>query len=297
MEFKTITGLWKISPGADADGWGDCLKNGIIGIGWAHEKEDLHGLTKEEIIEYTRENWDAIKKPGYIASQLIDFIFNIQKGHIIVAYSAPSTIYGVGIVEKKGWKHNKDVGKAYWQANTRKVNWVKPFLKTKIDDPEIKSVLGKRDTILPIPKLFFIKKLLPLFSKQSNEINESLIKLEVGQNVYSSIEEDEQLISDESLEEKKKLRFHKSVERNPDLSKKAKEIHGYTCKACGFNFEEKYGEIGINYIEAHHIIPFAELEENAKVSPRKDMTVLCANCHRMIHRSKNTLNRFKMIIH
>ena len=290
MKNKTITGLWKISPGENADGWEDCLRNGTIGIGWAHKK-DLHGLTKEEIVEYTRENY-AARERTYIANQLIDFIFNIRKGHIIVAYSRPSTIYGIGVVEKKKWKYNKKVSSdTYWLRNTRKVKWIQPFAEMKIDDAKIISILGKWQTIIPIPKQFCVKKLLPLLPEKSKiEVYESFIQLEAEQNIYSSVEEDEQWIPDESIEEKKRLRHHKFVERNLNLSKKAKEIHGYTCTACGFNFEERYGEIGINYIEAHHRIPFAKLEKNAKVSPKNDMIVLCANCHRMIHKFNNTLD-------
>ncbi|HJH30065.1 MAG TPA: hypothetical protein C5S51_10330 [Methanosarcinaceae archaeon] len=112
------------------------------------------------------------------------------------------------------------------------------------------------------------------------------------------MEEDEQYISDESFEERKTLRYHKHVERNLKISKRTKEIHGYTCTACGFNFVKKYGEIGTNYIEAHHLTPFADLNENSKVSPKNDMTVLCANCHRMIHRLQNiSIGEFKKIIH
>ena len=116
---------------------------------------------------------------------------------------------------------------------------------------------------------------------------------------YSGIEEDEQSILNEFFEEKKKLHLHKSVERNQKLSNEAKEIHGYTCMACGFNFNVKYGDIGKNYIEAHHLVPFSKLEENAKLSPKKDFAVLCANCHRMIHKFETTPNieQFKKIIH
>lgn len=123
-------------------------------------------------------------------------------------------------------------------------------------------------------------------------------KFSGNENLFN-MEEDEQCISDESFEEKKTLRYHKFVERNSNLSKRTKEIHGYTCIACGFNFIKKYGEIGTNYIEAHHLIPFADLNENSKVSPKNDMTVLCANCHRMIHRLQNFSNieEFKKTIH
>ncbi|MBD1879501.1 HNH endonuclease [Coleofasciculus sp. FACHB-T130] len=101
------------------------------------------------------------------------------------------------------------------------------------------------------------------------------------------------------LEDLTKYRIHRRVERNQALCKKAKEIHGYICKACGFDFENRYGEIGRNYIEAHHIVPISSLEKTkVQLDPSKDFTVLCSNCHRMIHRIKPTpsLEEFKAII-
>lgn len=101
------------------------------------------------------------------------------------------------------------------------------------------------------------------------------------------------------LEDLTKYRIHRRVERNQALSKKAKEIHGYICKACGFDFEAFYGGIGRKYIEAHHNIPVSSLEKTKiQLDPAKDFTVLCSNCHRMIHRIKPTpsLEEFKVII-
>jgi 5-methylcytosine-specific restriction protein A len=39
------------------------------------------------------------------------------------------------------------------------------------------------------------------------------------------------------IEDLRKLRQHKRIDRNSKLSREAKRIHGTTCKACGFNFE------------------------------------------------------------
>ena len=292
MKIEPNTGIWKISPGEEGTGWEDCRKNGTIGIGWAHDT-DLHDYTEEEIEEYTEK--DGFEKPGYVANQLIKFIFQIKKGHIIVAYSSPSTIYGIGIVEQKNWKFNSSVkNNKYCLRNTRKVNWMESFLPQKIDEEEVISELGVRQTIKSIPKKLFIDKILPLIPENSKtKIYDQIISSEISD--FPSVEEDE---VDLSFKEKKKLRLHKSFDRDPKLIKEAKKIHGYTCMACGFNYKEKYGEIGEDYIEAHHLIPFAELDINANLSPKKDVAVLCANCHRMIHRFEDTSNieKFQKLI-
>jgi hypothetical protein len=59
------------------------------------------------------------------------------------------------------------------------------------------------------------------------------------------------------------------------------------CQACDLNFEERYGVIGKGFIEAHHLRPIASLKEGMAVSydVATDFVVLCANCHRMVHRT------------
>jgi len=97
--------------------------------------------------------------------------------------------------------------------------------------------------------------------------------------------------TDPNLEELLKegeAKFKKVVqyERNPKNRQKAIEIHGMTCKACGFNFFEMYGEHGAGYIEVHHLVPLHQYRESTPIDPSKDLTVLCSNCHQMIHRYK-----------
>lgn len=52
---------------------------------------------------------------------------------------------------------------------------------------------------------------------------------------------------------------------------------------CGFDFEEVYGAIGKAYAHVHHLRPLAECEEAMQVTLR-DLAIVCANCHAMIHR-------------
>lgn len=81
-----------------------------------------------------------------------------------------------------------------------------------------------------------------------------------------------------------RFRYHKRVERNRQLAVQAKKSHGTTCQVCGFRFEDLYGELGAGYIEAHHLIPIAELSQRPRaLNPATDFAVVCANCHRMLH--------------
>lgn len=88
------------------------------------------------------------------------------------------------------------------------------------------------------------------------------------------------------FEDATRFRIHKEIDRNPALTKDVKKLHGYTCRVCGMTFEERYGEIGQGFIEAHHLRSLASIKgEKVAYDPIKDFAVLCANCHRMVHRS------------
>ena len=56
------------------------------------------------------------------------------------------------------------------------------------------------------------------------------------------------------------------------------------CEVCGFDFGRRYGPLGEDYIEVHHVLP---LHASGPTRTRlDDLALLCANCHRMIHRSR-----------
>jgi 5-methylcytosine-specific restriction protein A len=57
------------------------------------------------------------------------------------------------------------------------------------------------------------------------------------------------------------------------------------CEGCGFNFEYMYGERGNSCIEVHHTKPLMSLMPGTKTST-KDLALVCANCHRIIHAKK-----------
>ena len=107
---------------------------------------------------------------------------------------------------------------------------------------------------------------------------------EVIPTISGQQEDDEEAIEYENL---LLLREHKRIERNSKLAKKAKQIHGYDCQVCQTNFEQTYGELGKNYIEAHHLTPLSVLKgKKVPLNPKTDFAVLCANCHRMIHKTE-----------
>jgi hypothetical protein len=87
--------------------------------------------------------------------------------------------------------------------------------------------------------------------------------------------------------------MHYRRERNPQLVRKAKarflRIHGRLyCEVCTFDFKGFYGDLGEGFVEAHHSVPLRSLTEEAKTRV-EDLRMVCANCHRMLHKGKQWL--------
>lgn len=84
-----------------------------------------------------------------------------------------------------------------------------------------------------------------------------------------------------------RLAAHLHRERNRALVKrKIADVRAKSgrlaCEACGFDFEEFYGSVGEGYCEVHHRAPLSE--GGVRRTSLTDLAILCANCHRMIHR-------------
>lgn len=132
-----------------------------------------------------------------------------------------------------------------------------------------------------------------LKSKNNPDYSELISILEADFLNFETIKNDIQSETADKFtvlkEGEKKIIFTTLYERNPKLRKQAVQIHGTTCMACGFNFKEFYGQRGTDYIEVHHIKPLSQRNEEVEINPSTDLVVLCANCHRMIHRKKNDI--------
>ena len=127
---------------------------------------------------------------------------------------------------------------------------------------------------------------------------------EVAQAIISSIERPEASESlfeaeietelEEAPEGRLLTRIHLCRERNRKLveakRKKAMTANGrLACEVCEFDFSLAYGNRGLGFIECHHTKPVATLGTDDKTHI-DDLALVCANCHRMIHRRKPWLS-------
>ena len=105
----------------------------------------------------------------------------------------------------------------------------------------------------------------------------------------------------EAPEGKMLTREHLVRERSRKLvkAKKAsvlKKTGKLVCEACGFDFAERYGEErGGSFIECHHKKPLRDLKPEDKTS-LDDLSLLCSNCHRMIHVKRPWLEIEELIL-
>ena len=107
---------------------------------------------------------------------------------------------------------------------------------------------------------------------------------------------------EEASEGRLLTRVHITRERNQGLIKRKKksvlnETGSLKCEVCSFDFKQVYGALGEGFAECHHVKPVSMLKPNEKTKI-KDLAILCANCHRMIHRERpwKTIEELKALI-
>ena len=96
----------------------------------------------------------------------------------------------------------------------------------------------------------------------------------------------EEFVPDE--EGRSTLRQHVAYERSARNRRRALEVHGTKCVACGFDFNAVYGPSHARgYIEIHHVRSIAKGQ--GRVDPYTDLVPLCSNCHSMAHRRRDQI--------
>ena len=80
-------------------------------------------------------------------------------------------------------------------------------------------------------------------------------------------------------------RTHLVFERRVASSRWVKARKGLICESCGLDGKAAFGaELAMSAMEAHHLVPVAQMPEAGRTVSTVDFAVLCATCHRLIHR-------------
>ena len=130
-------------------------------------------------------------------------------------------------------------------------------------------------------------------SQIARTITETARNASLGSKLYR-IEDEEDESQLRVREGKVIYKLHKYKERNSKINRKKKDqylkkLGKLDCEVCGFDFYEKYGELGKGFMECHHRKPLYQIEGESDTT-LDDLALVCSNCHRMLHRDLDTLS-------
>jgi 5-methylcytosine-specific restriction enzyme A len=80
--------------------------------------------------------------------------------------------------------------------------------------------------------------------------------------------------------EKKRRKWTEKIERSSKARRKAINYYGLKCECCKISHQDN---VRSAVFEVHHKVPYAENFETRTLEVT-DLAVLCANCHRMLHK-------------
>jgi 5-methylcytosine-specific restriction protein A len=164
-------------------------------------------------------------------------------------------------------------------------------LGRNIDDPWAASVaFGKRYEVVSPPNLATfvedLRAMLELYERIVSKVGREFIEEEkIAEQLSLSGELPK--VDASGIDGALRVDLHKKSERrirNSKLVKHVKAMLGSTCQGCGITLHNVYGDIGKDFIEAHHLTPLALAPKEGVHLTTKDFTVLCPTCHRIIHR-------------
>jgi 5-methylcytosine-specific restriction protein A len=140
--------------------------------------------------------------------------------------------------------------------------------------PELKRAIEK---FLNEDKIGTPRLIVPINNEPEVQIAQEITDNEIS-NLYEGV--------------KKQITVN-AYERNPKARQLCLQKYGFKCCVCGFDFEEVYGEIGIGYIEVHHLTPLNEINKEYQVNPVNDLRPVCPNCHSMLHKANLSIEQLR----
>jgi 5-methylcytosine-specific restriction protein A len=148
----------------------------------------------------------------------------------------------------------------------------------------------KRTGAIPFGHEFFTSHFVECVRESTLRKGSAIELNELKGDIYAR----EDLLDIEVSEGKPVYKNHIHRERNQEIVRLKKESvlksqGNLICEVCQFDFHKNYGSRGENYIECHHDNPLSANNGSSKTK-LKDLSLLCANCHTMIHRFRPWLS-------
>ena len=264
MNYWRMTFRW---GEAGPEVWKECLERRIAAIGYYTERGtpvvgDCSKLTKEEYLKICRAK---MPHPGSARKSLQMLAYEMKQGDEIFAKQG-GFIVGKGTIKgnkTRAYQYDPNILKGAivdgikisWEHFVE-VDWEKDFQKFPF------RLRYERSTVLKL-KREDVAKILKMGKKERQKIEEI------------EAVEGERYKSEASFRSRKRALIA------------AKKVNSdYRCEVCGMSFEEKYGDIGREFIIAHHKNPIGARRSASKTT-LDDIALVCANCHEMIHKKES----------
>ncbi len=201
----------------------DFINNNYISIGYDEIKlfDIAKGNTKDKtgkkiLSDVVSKEYNQEKRPGYIATQLLDFTYNIKKGDTVVIPSVSSDRIAIGIVSEtavfSGKPRTQDEGECPFEKR-KKIKWIKVDLRLDKLDSNLLHLKYTRRTITEIDDYTsgFIERIVsPLFIKENDahlsltlEKNESIKAVDLFETWLDLFQLTEDFAKQEGVEAKK----------------------------------------------------------------------------------------------
>lgn len=206
--------------------------------------------------------------------------YSFSKGDIVYLYvrSVKCVLYKTIVVEDKleadNWNDDQ-----YWidsKGRNDKNNRVVLRLMEKSHGDQLSNTHLLQNGLKTMSSLTRPNKNpLSLINYIGNHFHDSIVDFAGEMDVLCDNSED-------AFVDKRKKVYVNRYERDPEERRKCIERFGnkYKCIVCGFNFEDKYGEIGRGFIHVHHINPLSDNGQDVS----ENLIPVCPNCHAMLHR-------------
>ena len=242
--------------------------------------------------------WGRMARGDYVLAYYFKGYHYVAR--VLASFHKPTlatNIWGTNEKTGKTWEYMYFLTKpvkidvpASWIAellNSKESSWMYQGF-SRIGDENRKAILNTCGSVQDFVNLLVgyegdgIPPEFRIASPKSEQVAKT--SLETDHMVYG--DQLEKVIPD--AEGRKRIRRHVTYERSARNRALAIQLRGRTCEACGFNFDEVYGsEHADGYIQIHHVKPVSEYEGEVDVA--NDLVPLCANCHAMAHRRRDTV--------
>lgn len=176
--FSSTRSYWFVRT-QGGDYYDTFIQNSYIAIGYDNIRlstvkgayENSKG--KIALVEAIKERFPDENRPGYIATQIIDFTYNIKQGDIVIIPSASSGSISIGeVVSTPVYEVDKRLSDQDCPFLKRKeVKWIKLELTFEEIDTQLIKLKYHQRTVSKIPEdltPFIDRTILPLYIKDDN---------------------------------------------------------------------------------------------------------------------------------